>query len=137
MTGPTDAVDAAYELISFSPGDAPRWEDFQQLFVDEAVLALRVFPSDPVISVLSLAQYAESQMRHNLQEEGYSETPGERVVDIVGEVATVRQAFTMNFAGSPPIEAVDTFSLAYTAAGWKIVSVISDLTDAALAGQAS
>jgi hypothetical protein len=43
----------------------------------------------------------------------------------------------MNFAGRPPIEAVDTFSLAQTPAGWKIVSVISDLTDSALARQAS
>ena len=137
MASPTDAVDAAYELISFSPGETPRWEDFQQLFVKEAVLALRVFPSDPSVSVLSLEQYAESQMRHNLQEDGYTETPGERVVDVVGDVATVRQAFTMNFAGRSPIEAVDTFSLVRTPSGWKIVAVISDLTPSAIAGETS
>jgi hypothetical protein len=137
VASPTDAVDAAYELISFPPGETPRWEDFQQLFVKEAVLALRVFPSDPSVSVLSLEQYAESQMRHNLQEDGYTETPGKRVVDVVGDVATVRQAFTMNFAGRSPIEAVDTFSLVRTPSGWKIVAVISDLAPAAIAGETS
>jgi hypothetical protein len=93
------------------------------------VLALRVFPQDPGVSVLGLLDYAGAQRQDGLGEEGYSETPGERTTEIVGDVAVVRQQFTMDFAGRPPVQAVDMFSPARTARGWLIVAVVSDVRD--------
>lgn len=122
-------VDRAYEVLAFEPGESPQWGNFSTLFVDGALLALRVFPQDPHISVLDLTTYATAQMRNDLQSEGYSETPGQRDVTIVGSVASVRQDFTMNFAGSAPVFATDIFSLVYVDQGWRIVSVVSDTTD--------
>jgi hypothetical protein len=124
---PGETVDASYDLISFEAGATPKWAEFRALFVEQAVLALRVFPSDAEVSVMSLDEYAESQMRHNLQDEGYSETPGARSVEVVGDVATVRQEFTLNYAGQAPVEARDIFSLIRTSRGWRIVSIVSDV----------
>jgi hypothetical protein len=126
VVGPAEVAEASYEFLSFPPGETPDWRHFGELFVERALLGLRVFPSDPEISVLSLGEYAESQMRHDLQREGYSETAGQRIVEVVGDIATVRQAFTMNFAGREPVDAVDVFSLVRMTEGWRIVSVVSD-----------
>ena len=86
-----------------------------------------MFPSDPSVSVLTLPDYAESQMRHGLKDA--SETPGRHVSEIIGDVAMVRQEFTMNFAGRTPVPAVDIFTLARLSGGWKVVAVVSDVRD--------
>ncbi|MFM1966021.1 MAG: putative lumazine-binding, partial [Actinomycetota bacterium] len=94
-------------------------------FTPEAILALRVFPEDPHISVMGLRAYAESQMRNDLGEQGYSETPGVGSTQVYGDVAVVRQPFTMNFADRA-VGAIDVFSLARIDGAWKVVSVVSD-----------
>ncbi len=123
-----EIVDAAYELLSFEPGQEPDWPGFRRCFHSRAVLALRVFPGDADISVLSLAEYAQAQLREGLKEEGYTETPQSREVQVTGSVATVSQHFTMNFAGRAPVPAIDVFALIRLDGRWQIVSVVSDLT---------
>lgn len=123
----TDVVTAAYDLLAFAPGELPQWSRFRELFIETAVLALRVFPTDPAISILSLAEYMTAQLTLGLQQQGYSETPGERTVVVVGEVAAVQQEFTMNFAGQEPVHAIDMFSLVRQADQWRIASVLSDM----------
>lgn len=119
-------VDAAYAALAFDPGSQPDWNSFAAVFDDRALLALRVFPEDDLASVMDLREYAESQMRHELGAQGYSETPGARVIDMVGDVASVRQEFSMNFADRT-VEAVDFFLLVRRQHGWRIVSVASDM----------
>lgn len=128
MPDPAEVVDVAYELLSFEPGQEPDWAGFGRCFHPRALLALRVFPGDPDISVLDLREYAAAQMREGLAEEGYTETPGERATEIVGSVATIRQHFAMNFAGRPPVPAIDVFSLVWLEGRWQIISVVSDMT---------
>jgi len=123
---PIEVVEASYEHISFPPGSTPDWNLFGELFVESAVLGLRVFPEDPQVRVMSLREYADYQMREGLEKEGYSETPGKRTTDTVGDVSVVRQEFTMQFTGRAAVLAVDIFSLVRTAEGWRIVSVVSD-----------
>lgn len=120
-------VGRAYEAIAFKPGGDPDWRRFNEVFHPSAILALRVFPHDEAVGVLNLRDYAAAQMRHGIREEGYSETPGERKIEIVGEVATVRQRFTMNLAKRLPVQAVDAFSLVRVDGRWLIVSVVSDM----------
>jgi hypothetical protein len=91
------------------------------------VLALRVFPDDSSVSVLSWTEYKRAQMADNLGSHGYSETPGERIVTIVGDIAVVQQYFTMNFRHRTPAAAVDVFGLVRQIGVWQIVSVLSDM----------
>ncbi|OZE43169.1 MULTISPECIES: hypothetical protein [unclassified Rhodococcus (in: high G+C Gram-positive bacteria)] len=121
-------VDEAYELIGFEPGEQPQWQDFCRLFVPSATLALRVFPQDDAITVMSLEEYSQAQMQHGLSDHGYTETPTNRTVEIFGSVAVVHQNFTMNFTHQEPSNAIDVFLLARDAAAWRIVSVVSDNT---------
>ena len=118
-------VGRAYDALEFEPGSEPDWELFDSAFVPEAVLALRVFPEDPQISIMGLRAYAESQMRNDLGEQGYSETPGAGSTEVYGDVAVVRQPFTMNFADRS-VEAIDVFSLVRANGTWKVVAVVSD-----------
>ncbi|MFF3455234.1 hypothetical protein ACFYXH_13030 [Streptomyces sp. NPDC002730] len=120
-------VERAYAALAFKPGEQPDWEQFNAVFHPAAVLALRIFPQDREVSVLDLAAYAEEQMRNGLREEGYSETPGSRSIEITGDVALVRQEFTMNFTNSSATEAIDVFSCARVGSAWSIISVLSDM----------
>jgi hypothetical protein len=120
-------IDALYQLLSFEPGAEPDWQGFRSHFEPFAVLALRVFPTDENVSVMSLREYMRQQMRQGLKEEGYTETAGERYVEVVGDVASVRQDFTMNFASADPVPAVDLFLLVKRDSQWRIVSVVSDM----------
>ena len=74
---------------------------------------------------MGLRAYAESQMRNDLGEQGYSETPGAGSIEVIGDIAVVRQPFTMNFADRS-VDAVDVFSLVRIGGVWKVVAVVSD-----------
>jgi hypothetical protein len=121
-----ELIAEAYAALAFAPGSEPDWNRFNAVFHPGAVLALRVFPDDPAIRIMRLPAYAAAQMENQLGEQGYSETPGERRTEIHGDIATVCQYFTMNFAGSTPKQAIDV-SLARAGGNWMIVSVLSDL----------
>jgi len=118
-------VARAYAALEFEPGAEPDWNLFESAFAPEAILALRVFPEDPEISVMGLRAYAESQMRNDLGEQGYSETPEAGSIEVIGDIAVVRQPFTMNFADRS-VDAVDVFSLVRILGVWKVVAVVSD-----------
>ncbi len=118
-------VERAYAALEFEPGAEPNWALFDSAFAPEAILALRVFPEDRHISVMGLRAYAASQMRNDLGEQGYSETPGVGSTEVIGDVAVVRQPFTMNFADRA-VAAIDVFSLVRNAGAWKVVAVVSD-----------
>jgi hypothetical protein len=122
-----DVVDALYELLSFEPGDEPDWHGFRSHFESAAVMALRVFPTDESVSVMTLDEYTRRQMREGLKEEGYTESAGERQILVIGDVASVRQNFTMNFAVGDPVPAIDFFLLVRRGGRWRIVSVASDM----------
>jgi hypothetical protein len=123
-----ETVEKAYAILEFEPGGHPDWDNGDALYSPLAVLALRVFPDDPTVSVMTWANYKHAQMAHHLDAHGYSETPGERVVHIVGDIASVQQHFTMNFRHRPPAAAVDIFGIVRHNGTWQIVSVLSDIT---------
>ena len=129
---PGVVVDRAYELISFAAGGAPGWDAFRQLFVQQAVLALRVFPGDAAVTVMDMNAYVVAQMGHGLGEAGYTEIPGARQVHITGDIAVIYQDFAMQFATGDPVPALDVFSLCRIDGQWRIVSIVSDMrpTDA-------
>jgi len=119
-------IACAYETLAFDPGGEPDWASFATAFHSRAVLALRVFPEDPGVRVLDLADYAQAQMAHGLKEQGYSEEQGQGTIEVFGDVAVVQQPFTMVFADRS-VPAIDVFSLVRIEGTWRIVSVVSDL----------
>lgn len=124
---PEDVVDKAYELISFSAGGNPAWAEFKALFTQPSVLALRVFPEDPAITVMDLDAYVVHQMRDGLSEEGYGEIPGGRSSTVIGDAAVVNQEFFIQYKDREPVRAFDGFSLVRLDGVWLIASIISDM----------
>ena len=124
---PDDVVDRSYELISFAAGGEPAWPEFRELFTENGILALRVFPEDPAVTVMSLDDYVRHQMREGLSEEGYSEIPGDRTVTVVGDAAVVLQKFFIQYRDREPVPAFDGYSLVSLDGEWKIVSIVSDM----------
>ncbi len=119
-------IELAYEALAFDPGSQPDWVAFNASFYDRAVLALRVFPQDAEVQVLNLKEYAQAQLSKELKEQGYSELPGESTIEVFGDVALVRQHFTMEFV-ERSVPAIDVFTLARIDGTWRIVSVVSDI----------
>jgi hypothetical protein len=119
-------IATAYAALDFPPGSEPDWGAFNAAFHERALLGLRVFPDDESVRVLDLREYAHVQLEHNLSSDGYSETPGSRVIEIATDIAMVRQEFTMNFVAGP-VPALDVFSLVRLQEGWRILSVVSDV----------
>lgn len=124
---PEEVVDRSYELISFAAGGEPAWMEFRELFTNPCVLALRVFPDDPAITVMDLDDYVTHQMRDGLSEEGYEELPGERTVTIVGDAAFVDQRFYIKYRDQAPVAAFDGYSMVRIDGRWRIASIVSDM----------
>ncbi|MFZ9579972.1 MAG: hypothetical protein ACO3BV_05555 [Ilumatobacteraceae bacterium] len=124
---PEEVVDRSYELISFAAGGEPAWKEFRELFTNPCVLALRVFPDDPAITVMDLDDYVTHQMRDGLSDEGYEELPGERTVTIVGDAAFVDQKFFIKYRDQEPVAAFDGYSMVRIDGRWRIASIVSDM----------
>lgn len=125
---PAEIIDRCYELISFAAQSEPDWPNFRALFAEKAVLALRVFPGDPAISVMTLDEYCIRQMREGLKETGYAETALDRNIRVFGDVAVATVDFQMHFGNEPPVPAIDVFLLARRGGRWLIVSIIGEVT---------
>jgi hypothetical protein len=124
---PEALVDAAYELISFGPGGDPSWKAFRRLFADPCVLALRIFPDDPSISVLSLDDYTRKQVREGMREEGYIERPLQRDFSMTGDIAAATVRFEMVFGPDRKFLGVDQFQMVKRQGRWWIVSISGEI----------
>lgn len=124
---PREVVDRAYQLISFGPQGEPGWPQFRALFVDGAVLALRLFPGDPEISVMDLAAYEASQVTAAMKAQGYEERQLEAAYAETGDICEARVRFAMNFGAGRMHEALDVFQLVRRDGAWRIVSIISEV----------
>jgi hypothetical protein len=124
---PEALVDAAYELISFGPGSDPSWKAFRRLFADPCVLALRLFPDDPSVSVLSLDDYMRKQVREGMRDEGYVERPLERDFSRTGDIAAATVRFEMVFGTDQKYLGIDQFQMIKREGRWWIVSISGEI----------
>ena len=124
---PEALVEECYRLISFPAGSLPGWDRFKSLFVEKAVLTLRVFPEDESMSVMDLDQYASQQIREGMKEEGYEEIPLRQEWFGFGDVRETRVIFQMQFGHQGPITAFDIFQLVRLDERWWITSITGEI----------
>jgi hypothetical protein len=124
---PDAVVRRAYELISFGPGGGPGWAEFRALFTTPAVLALRVFPGDPAISVMDLDAYEAVQITAAMTAAGYEELPLDTAYLETGDICEARVRFQMVFAPDRIHEALDVFQLVRLGGEWRIASILSEV----------
>jgi hypothetical protein len=97
------------------------------LFAPEAVLALRLFPGDPEISVLTLSDYERVQVTKAMRETGYEERLLKADYVELGSICEARVEFQMIFGPSDVHDALDVFQLARLGGEWRIVSILSEV----------
>jgi hypothetical protein len=126
-TTPEALVENAYRLISFGPGGDPEWSAFRELFAEHCVLALRVFPQDSSVSVMTLDEYVHRQVREEMKTEGYTERPIDRRFSVTGDIAEARVTFEMVFGADEVYAGIDHFQLVRRNGHWLIVSIIGNV----------
>lgn len=131
VASPEALVEAAYRYISFAAGGEPRWDAFRNLFAPRAVLALRVFPEDKSVTVMTLEEYIRIQMREGLKESGYTERPVGREVKQTKDIAEILVRFQMFFGETKAVDALDIFQACRINDRWYIVSILSEILTAA------
>jgi hypothetical protein len=124
---PQSVVEDAYRYISFAPGEEPRWGDFKRLFDTRSVLALRLFPKDKQVTVMSLDEYVQMQVTEGMKAEGYEEKILSTNYKMTGDIAEAHVHFQMVFAGDRIHDAIDIFQLVRREGRWWIVSIISEI----------
>ena len=127
---PDAIVDAAYRFISFAAGGTPAWPAFRRLFADRCVLALRVFPTDTEVRIMTLDEYIGVQVTQDMEKRGYTEEPANRETRVLGDIAECRVRFDMVYSATERHRALDIFQLARVGGRWWIVSIVSDMLDA-------
>ena len=90
-----------------------------------ALMALRFFPGDPETWVLGYREFMDHPRRSNPLRDGFEETDRTRTIDVVGDIAVVRERFTMRFAARPSVPAADVFTLARAGGAWRTVGARS------------
>jgi hypothetical protein len=124
---PQSVVEDAYRYISFTPGQEPRWNDFKRLFAVPSVLALRLYPGDKEVRVMSLDDYVQMQVTEGMKATGYEEKIVSTHYKVTGDVAEAHVHFQMVFGGDDIHDAIDIFQLVRRQGRWWIVSIISDI----------
>ena len=119
-------IKESYVAVCFTKDELPDWKSFCKCYYPRAHFAIRVFPEDEQIQVLSLKEYMDAQVGES-NADGYTEVPLESKIEVFGNVAYVKQSFSMERVGLKPIKMIDIFSLAKISDEWKIISVVSDL----------
>ena len=127
LASPARMVEECYRLISFPPGPPRSGIASASYSRLKAVLALRVFPEDGAVTVMTLEEYMVHQMRAGMTEHGYTETIINHSTSVFGDIAEARVDFTMTFGGASPVPALDIFQLARREGRWWIVCIISDM----------
>ena len=124
---PQALVEMTYRLISFSAGGEPSWPTFRTLFSDRAVLAIRILPEDPSITVMNLDEYVQWQIREGMKEAGYEERPLERSFNVMGDLAEAHVRFQMYIGPRHIGDAIDIFQIVRKEGRWWIVSIVSEI----------
>lgn len=127
LASPERMVEECYRLISFAAGSAPHWARFRELFSPKAVLALRVFPEDEAVTIMTMEEYMVHQMRAGMVEHGYTETIIDQRWSVFSDIAEAHVDFEMTFGAAPPVPALDIFQLVRRQGRWWIVSIVSDI----------
>lgn len=127
VSSPQALVEECYRLISFPSGSQPDWSRFQSLFVQSAVLTLRVFPEDASMTVMNLEEYTVHQIREGMKESGYAERILKQEWFGFGDVSETRVIFELQFGSEKPITAFDIFQLVKLEGRWWITSITGEI----------
>ena len=130
MDSPTAVVTRLYDLVTFGPGTTPDWDEVRALFVEEAVVVLRMGPDEMAVFSLDgfVNDFVQFIEQAGVEETGFTERILELEERAYGNIANVLVRFDSHITGSkrPPREGIDSFELIRRDGAWRIVSIVNE-----------
>lgn len=124
-----------YDLVTFEANNTPDWEKVKSLFVEEAVVILRV--SRTTHKVFSRQGFVDDFQnfitRAKVDETGFVEKIISLKILKIGDMAHCWVVYEASIPGSgrPPQKGVDSFQLLTRQGQWKIISIVNEIPDPA------
>jgi len=129
---PIGIVKELYRLVSFEAGRSPDWEQVRGLFIEEAVIVLRLGPRTTRIFDRQgfIDYFVKDIERANLKESGFSETLLQTQIQIIKDIAHCYSLYEVSVPGrndgKPVNRGVDSFHLIKRSDRWFIASIINE-----------
>ncbi len=126
-----EVVREVYDMVSWTDGNNPDWNDVRPVFMPEAVIVLR-YPQG--LTVFSLDGFFEDWVRFEKQLEtagakGFQETVVSAEASEFGDIAHVWVLYESSIpdSGRGPRPGVDSWSLIRIDGEWRVASVVNEL----------
>lgn len=124
-------VNEIYRIVSAEAGKLPDWENVRSLFVENAVVVLRVTrDSTAVLSLQGFIDdfinfYDKSAAKHN----GFTERIVRMKPMVFGNIAHILVLYEAHIPGTPrpPQQGVDSWELVKRGGRWWIVAITNDI----------
>ena len=129
---PENVVAELYKLVSFEAGKLPDWEQVKRLFIEEAVIVLRLGPTTMrTFGRQSFIDYFIMDIeRAKLIESGFTETILQSHMQIIKEIAHCYALYEVIVPGrnddKPVNRGIDSFHLIKRNGRWLIASIINE-----------
>jgi hypothetical protein len=129
---PESVVKELYNLVSFEAGTEPDWEKVRDLFIEEAVIVLRLGPTTKrTFTRQSFIDYFIYDIeRANLKKSGFKETIIRSQFRIIKDIAHSYVLYEVSVPGlndnKPVNRGIDSFHLVKKNGLWYIASIMNE-----------
>ena len=129
---PESVVIELYDLVTFKSGEMPDWDKVKNLFIEEAVIVLRLGPrTSRTFNRQSFVDYFIYDIeRANLLESGFIEKILKNQMQVIKDIAHCFTAYEVIVPGrnndKPVNRGIDSFHLIKKDGRWWIASVINE-----------
>lgn len=129
---PQGVVEELYRLVTFQAGEMPDWEQVKALFIEEAVIVLRLGPATMrTFNRQSFVDYFIYDIkRANLLESGFTERILNCQIRIIKDIAHCYVLYEVivpgRFNDKPVNRGIDSFHLIKRNGQWLIASIINE-----------
>jgi len=129
---PENVVEELYRLVSFEAGRMPDWEKVKRLFIEEAVIVLRLGPDTMrTFDRQSFIDYFILDIeRAKLEESGFVEAILNTQIQVIKDIAHCYVLYEVIVPGrnndQPVNRGIDSFHLIRRNSQWLIASIINE-----------
>jgi hypothetical protein len=129
---PQNVVTELYKLVTFESGKMPDWEEVKSLFIEEAVIVLRLGPATMrTFNRQSFVDYFIYDIkRSNLLESGFTENIIKTQMEVIKDIAHCFVLYEVSVPGrfdnKPVNRGIDSIHLIKKNDHWLIASIINE-----------
>lgn len=128
---PEQVVESVYRLVSSEAGKTPDWNVVRSLFLQNAVVVLRVTRDSTAVFNLQgfIDDFVKFYATPAVQKNGFTEKVVRMKPMVMGNIAHILVLYEAHIPGipRPPQQGVDSWELVKQGSSWSIVSVTNEI----------